>query len=455
MGENMQNNNNKQRLLVEYMISSPDTFARCKSIVKSEYFDPEYRKSVDFLHTYYDKYSAVPSPAQIDAETGVQLKHQPISRADIKYCTDEIEVFCRRRAVQQAVLTAPKMIAEGDYGGVERMIKDAVSISLNRDMGLSYFNDPLGRLEEMTKTSPRIPTLGHEFDELMGGGLARKEILMLSANSGGGKSICLANLALNWLSTPKSPTDSRKLDVLYISLELSEEMIGQRFDTMYTGISTVRWRDNYREIAGTLEDIAPHVGRMTIKHMPSGTNANTIRAYLKEFELVNGYIPDCLILDYLDLGGPNEHVSADNISEKDKRAAEQFRDILFEYDMYGATASQQNRSAIEAQELNHSHIAGGLTKINTVDWYISIIMTPTMKAAGEIGFAFLKTRSSDGVGKIVYMKWDNGALRIRSYPKDEDIDDDGVITNKMAKFKEGSPPKRKSLLDSFDIGSPQ
>lgn len=451
----MQSNSYKQQLLVEYMISSPDTFALCKTIVKSEYFDPEYRKSVEFLHDYYNQYSSTPSPAQIEAETGIKLSIQPTTRADINYCTNEIETFCKRRAVQQAVLSAPKMIAEGDYGGVERMIKDAVSISLNRNMGLSYFTDPLARLEEMIKGSPRIPTFGPEFDALMGGGLARKEILMLSANSGGGKSIALANLALNWLSTPKSPTDSRKLDVLYISLELSEEMIGQRFDTMYTGISTVCWRDNYREIAGTLEDIAPHVGRMTIKHMPSGTTANSIRAYLKEFELTNGYVPDCLILDYLDLGGPNEHVSADNISEKDKRAAEQFRDILFEYNMYGATASQQNRSAIEAQELNHSHIAGGLTKINTVDWYVSIIMTPTMKAAGEIGFAFLKTRSSDGVGKIVYMKWDNNGLRIRSLPRNDDIDDDGVITSKMAKFKEGSPPKRRSFLDSFDTDPPQ
>lgn len=448
----MQNNNNKQRLLVEYMISSPDTFARCKAIVKSEYFDPEFRKSVDFLHEYYNKYSATPSPAQIEAETGVALNTQPVTRADLKYCSDEIETFCRRRAVQQAVLTAPKMIAEGDYGKVERMIKDAVSISLNRDMGLSYFTDPMGRLTEMTKTSPRIPTFGPEFDEQLGGGLARKEILLLSANSGGGKSICLANLALNWLSTPKSPTDDRKLDVLYISLELSEEMIGQRFDTMYTGISTVRWRDNYKEIAGTIEDIAPHVGRMTIKHLPSGTNANAIRAYLKEFELINGYIPDCLILDYLDLAGANEHVSADNISEKDKRAAEQFRDILFEYNMYGATASQQNRSAIEAVELNHGHIAGGLTKINTVDWYVSIIMNATMKAAGEIGFAFLKTRSSDGVGKVVYMKWDNNSLRVRSLPRNEDVDDDGVITNRITKLKaKDGNPKRRTLLDSFDL----
>lgn len=449
-------NNKKQRLLVEYIVSSPDAFALCKGIIKSEYFDPEFRKTVDFIHAYYDKHSATPSVEQIEAETDVALKKHNCTRADIDYFSSEIETFCRRRAVQSAILAAPKMIAEGNYGKVEQMIKDAVSISLHRDIGLNYFEAPLERLQALAATPQRTPTQWAAIDALLGGGLARKEMILFSANSGGGKSITLANLALNFLAQPKYPGATEKMDVLYISLELSEELIAQRFDTMYTGISSVVWQDNYRDIADTVSVVGQHMGRLTIKRMPSGTNANAIRAYLKEFELKNGYIPDLLIVDYLDIMSPNEHVSADNVFEKDKRSAEQLRDILFDYNMYGATASQQNRSAVDAQELNHSHIAGGISKINTVDWYLSIIMNPTMKAAGEIGFAFLKTRSSDGVGKTVYLQWDNKTLRIRNLPKDEDIDDDGIITSKLAKLKDKGPSKgKKSLLESFDIDPPQ
>jgi KaiC/GvpD/RAD55 family RecA-like ATPase len=367
------------------------------------------------------------------------------------YCSDEIETFCRRRAVQQAILAAPKMIADEDYGGVENLIKDAISVSLNRELGLEYFLSPLERLRALAATPQRTPTLWTAFDQLLGGGLARKEILLFSANSGGGKSITLANLALNFLMQEKFPGAGKKMDVLYISLELSEELIAQRFDTMYTGISSVCWQDNYRRIADEVKDIGQHMGRLTIKHMPSGTNANAIRGFLKEFELKNGYIPDLLVIDYLDIMGANEHVSADNVFEKDKRSAEQLRDILFEYNMYGATASQQNRSAIDAQELNHSHIAGGISKVNTVDWYVSIIMNSTMKAAGEIGFAFLKTRSSDGVGKTIYLKWDNNSLRIKNMPKDEEVDDDGVISNKIADLKAKRTPKQQKLLDIFDL----
>jgi RecA/RadA recombinase len=433
----MDKTNNKQKLLLEYLVSSPDTFALCKGIVKPTYFDPEYRKAVEFLHEYYDKYNATPTTSQISAETSILLTTQPITRDQIKYCSDEIEAFCRRKALQHAIVSASGLIADENYAKIEQSVRDAIAVSLNRDLGVSYFEGRRERLEAMTKVQQRTSTGWPAMDELMAGGLARTEMILFSANSGGGKSITLANLAVNMLS--------QKLNVLYITLELSEELIEQRFDTMYTGVSSVIWKQNYREIADTVEDLAPHMGKLDIKRMPTGTCANDIRAYLKEFELQNGFVPDLLIVDYLDIMGPNERVSVDNVFEKDKRSAEQLRDIGFEYNMFIATASQQNRSAVDAQELNHSHIAGGISKINTVDWYFSIIMNTVMKAAGDIGFNMLKSRSSDGVGKTIYLTWDNNSLRIRS--RKGKIDDGVIEFNKPPDTNHRSGKKSKSLMD--------
>lgn len=439
------NNSNKQQLLLEYLVSSSDTFAVCKSIVKPDYFNPEFRKTVDFLHSYYDKYNALPSTDQIVAETDVALKQHQITKDQIAYCSDEVEAFCRRKALEHAVLAAPAYIDKDDGGAIEKLVRDALSVSLSRDLGIDYFADSQNRLEKMLDQPQRTPTMWTDFDNLLNGGLARTEMILFSANSGGGKSITLANLAENFLL--------QGFNVLYLSFELSEEMIAQRFDTMFTGVPTVAWRSKYQDIIKTLGNIERgDVGKLTIKRMATGTNANAIRAYLKEFELTKGYIPDMIIADYLDIMGPNEKVGADNVSEKDKQVAEQFRDILFDYKMFGATASQQNRSAIDAQELNHSHIAGGLTKVNTVDVYVSIIMTPTMKAAGEIGFAFLKTRSSDGVGKTIYLRWDNNSLRIKNHLSDGTPDEDGVIEERVAEQRSNrKPPSKKTLLDLMDI----
>ena len=430
----------KQQLLLEYLVSSVDTFALCKSIVKPEYFDPELRRSVEFIHDYYDKYSSIPTSDQIEAESNLVLKARQVTRDQIAYCADEIEQFCRKKAMQQAIIQASKYIEKDDHGAIETLVRNALSVSLNRDLGISYFDKPLDRLEKQTLQPLRTPTKWTAFDDLLNGGLARKEILLFSANSGGGKSITLANLAVNMLE--------QGFNVLYLSLELSEELIAQRFDTMFTGIPSVLAQQKYRDIASSLVQIAPNMGRMQIKHMPSGTTANQIRAYLKEFELKNGIVPDLLIVDYLDIMGSNEKVSADNVWEKDKRAAEQLRDIAFDYNLYIATASQQNRSAIDAQELNQSHIAGGLSKVNTVDVYASVILTPTMKAAGEIGFSFLKTRNSDGVGKTIYLKWDNRCLRILN--KTENVDDDGVLLDRIPAAPSAGKNKA-SLLDVMNM----
>lgn len=425
----------KQKLLVEYLIASPDTFALCKSILKASYFNPEYRAAVKFIHSYYDRFSSVPDPTIIEAETGLRLATRTVTRDQIEYCSSEVEKFCKEKGAEAAVIECSTLLGTPNSGKILEIITEAMSISLTKDLGIQYFDNPLDRLQKMLLTPQRVPTKWTEVDELLGGGLARGELLLLSANSGGGKSITLGNLALNMAS--------QGLNVLYISLELSEEMISQRFDTMLTGISTVNWRANLFDIADTVDNAGAGSGHLMVKRMSSGTCGNDIRAYLKEYELKLGVVPDLLVIDYLDIMGTNDKQTSDNVSEKDKKTTEQLIDILSDYNLMGATASQQNRSAIEATELNQGHIAGGLTKVNGADWYISIVMTPAMKAQGEMMFVFLKARSSDATGKVVSLKWVNSHLRILDADKDELIVDN---------FKERPEPTiKRSLLDIMDV----
>lgn len=284
----------------------------------------------------------------------------------------------------------------------------------------------------MMEEDPVTPIGWDEIDELLFGGIARKEMLLFSANSGGGKSIVMANVALNFVE--------KGMNVLYISLELSEDVVAQRFDTMVTGISRKSWKQHTSEIITRVKADGENNGILDIMKMPSGSTANDIRAYLKEYYLHYNFMPDMLVLDYLDKMNPNEKVSADNVFEKDKRVSEQLRDIGVDENMFIVTASQLNRSAVNATTHDHSQIAGGISKINETDVYMSILLDDAMKAQGDICFNLLKTRSSDGVGNTVYMKWDNKYLRVRN-PDDDDR-------------KPGLELKKKKENDLFEQSGP-
>lgn len=436
----------KQKLLTEYLISSTDTFALCASIIQPDYFDPELRNAISFIKKYYDKYNSTPTESQIEGETGVELKIREVSKDQISYCANEIEAFCKRKAIEKAILASPILIDKGDYGKVEELIKDAITVSLNRDLGLLYSDDPDGRLRRLANSEQTTSTKWSEVDDLLNGGLVRKQMLLVSANSGGGKSIVMANLGLNFME--------QGLTVLYISLELSEEMISLRYDSMVTGIAAAGWQYKISEIATRVEAAVDQLGELTIKYMNAGSTSNDIRAYLKEFELTYGYTPDAIIVDYLDLMGSNEFISGDNVFEKDKAVAEQLRNIANDYNAFMITASQQNRTAVGQTDLNHSHIAGGISKINTTDVYISIIMNDAMRTAGEIAFMFLKTRSSDGVGKTIYLKWNGSTLKITD--SDEKGNHTTTLNVKNPKEKNGSEdflsqPSGDGLLDLMQI----
>lgn len=395
----------KQQLLIEYLLSSPDTFALSSPIVKAEYFDPELRHSIIYLQQYYNEYHALPDVDQMKVETGKQFKTRDITKDKIKYCLDEIEMFCQNMGMENAILEVADIYKEnGDKGKIRRIITEAATISLHRDMGVNFFEDPEIRLRELLKKEIVETTGWREFDDLLGGGIARKQLILFSANSGGGKSIVMANLGLNFVMKGRT--------VLLISLELSEDMIDMRYVQMVTGMKTAEWQKDVDRAAETILTSKTEGGELYIKRMKKGTRSNEIRSYLKEFELRYGKIPDMIIVDYLDVMDANEKINASDVFTKDKFASEELREIGEDYNAFMVSAAQQNRGAINASHLDHSHIAGGISKINTCDVYASIILTESLKAKGEIHFQFLKTRSSDGVNKFVHLKYNNVSLRI-------------------------------------------
>jgi archaellum biogenesis ATPase FlaH len=295
---------------------------------------------------------------------------------------------------------------------VEDKIKAAVNIGLTRDIGTDYFDDPRGRLERLKNSNGQISTGWINIDKKLFGGFNRGELNIFAGGSGAGKSLFLQNLAVNWASAG--------LNCCYISFELSEMLVAMRLDAMITNIPTRKIFPEIDNVEMKLKMIAKKAGNLQIKYLPSGSTVLDIKTYIKELELKTKKKIDCILIDYLDLMMPkSKKVSPADLFIKDKYVSEELRNLAVESKMLMATASQLNRASVEEIEFDHSHIAGGLSKVQTADNVFGIFTSRAMKERGRYQVQFMKTRSSSGVGQKVDLEFDVDTLRIKDLIEEE------------------------------------
>jgi hypothetical protein len=171
-------------------------------------------------------------------------------------------------------------------------------------------------------------------------------------------------------------------------------------------------------------------GAFQVKYMPSGKTANDIRSYIKEYEIKTGKKVDVLLIDYLDLLMPaSMKVSAENLYIKDKYVSEELRNLAMELQCVFITAAQLNRGAVEEIEFDHSHISGGLSKIQTADNVFGIFTSRAMRDRGRYQLQLMKTRNSSGVGQKIDLGFDINTLRIIDCDQDGDEDGNNYSNN--------------------------
>jgi len=405
-----------QKLYLEMFLSDAETFARCQNIFDPENFDQRLRPTADFILKYSDQYKIMPEVIQVNAACQENLDRVNLPKENYEWLLNEFEEFSRHKALERAIIRSADLLEKGDYGPVEKLIKEAIQVSLNKDMGTDYFEDPRARLSQLKDSNGQISTGWPTVDKKLYGGFNRGELNIFAAASGGGKSLFLANLGVNWALAG--------LNVIYLTFELSENLVAMRLDSMITGISTREIFRNIDDVELKVKILGKQAGSIQIKYMPSGKTCNDIRAYLKEYQIKKQIKPDVLLIDYLDLMMPlSVKVSPSDLFVKDKYVSEEIRNLAMETQCITVTASQLNRSAVEEIEFDHSHISGGLSKIQTADNVIGIFTSRAMKERGRYQIQFMKTRSSSGVGQKVDLEFNQDSLRITDLGEESSLSD--------------------------------
>lgn len=383
-------------------------FSEIVPLLKPEFFDfPAYKNIFLGVRDYYEKYRKLPSDhaladfisasvsgsdAQgIDYESAIAEINgfDKSCLEDREFVLDTVEEFARQRAMESAIRKAVSILnEEGDIGQVEELVKSALLVNRNVDVGQDYFNDIVDRITRSYQedNKDRIPTVFNTHNRNLSGGLSSKELAMVVAPPGVGKSLYLVNQGATNLLQGKN--------VLYVSLEMSEDKIAGRFDSVITEIRNLDTSLGQFRLKERLTEVKSKTqGKLMIKEFPTGAcNVNQLRAFLVQLKLHKNFTPDILIVDYLELLRPNRII--DSEYQAQQRIAEELRGLGVEHNCLIWTASQTNRQARRVPIITDAELGDSYGKIRPADWVISLNQNQEEYDEGAMRVYVMKARDS-------------------------------------------------------------
>ena len=425
----------KQKLLIEFITSEKEVFIKCARILKPEYFDAPLNRVVEFITTHFYKYHVIPKNEIIDAETGILLENHQIEESDIGYVLDEVEAFCREKAMIGAILNSVDLVHNGKINQVQELVRKALLIKLDDDIGTDLYEDPETRIMTTTQVMDERGIGIKELDDYINN-VRRGELGIIYGTSSAGKSVLLGNVA--------SLMAKQGLDVVVISLELGEPLYAKRMDTIATGFDISKHENLAPQISKALQDMKESSGKILIKKLPVGATVADVRTYLMEYHLKYEKYPDVMIVDYLAL--------MDAVVNRGKGAFEEQKEIAFglrqiaeDIDAYGFSAGQMSREANDVLKVHAGHVSGGMSVINACDWAVALVANEQDIDNNQVGVVQLKLRNGAKVSQPITLYRDPKSLQMSGVPFTDKVKYETPLKKKSSELIDGATGKDKLL----------
>lgn len=415
-------------------------------IIRAEYFDSDANSwLLDIILTHFREYKTPPSKDVLkvkitEIENDIlkatileQLKDvfRFMESDDLTFVKDEILKFCKNQEIKQAIMDSVSLLKHGNFDEIKTKIDSAMKAGADTNIGLEYVTDVAARYNEAARHT--ITTGWDVIDDLMDGGLAPGELGVVMAPAGIGKSWLLINIGAHAVKAGKT--------VIHYTLELNENYVGQRYDSVLTGIPAQNLK-NYRE------DIEAKMltlkGDLIVKYYPTkSVGVMGLKAHIEK-TIMLGKKPDLVIVDYGDLLKVN--------IKKDKHEAledlyEELRGMAGEYSIPIWTASQAGRSALEDDIIEADKIASSYGKVMVADFLMSLSRKVEDKLSGTGRGHVIKNRfGPDGITLPSKINTNNGQFQFF-----EPQTQQGKQTTQI--MKTGENMVKKNLAQKFkDLG---
>ncbi len=435
-----------QEGLVQLIFEDRPFADQITEVLNVEFLELEYlRVFVAKIVEYRTKYGKHPSTnamisvvrTELDRESEVTQKqvrdyyarvHTNEMSDDIDYIKETSLDFCRKQKLKEAMMKSVNLLQTCSFDEISKVINDALKLGSENNFGYDFIAD----FEERYKPKFRLPvsTGWKEIDTITSGGLGRNELGVVIAPTGAGKSMALVHLGSQAIKEGKT--------VIHYTLELQDTVVACRYDSCITQYPLSDLTNFKDEIYEEIKDLD---GTLIVKEYPTkSASTNTIKAHLARL-IKRGITPGLIIVDYADLLRPV-------VVRKEKRTElesiyEELRGLSNEMNCPVWTASQTNRSGLNAEVVTMEQISEAFNKCFVADFICTLSRTIEDKQNNRAKMFIAKNRNGpDGIVYDLFM--DTSSVNIKMLPKA--IVPAGAATSISASPVVAGPKEQKEIL---------
>jgi replicative DNA helicase len=438
-----------QEKLVQLILDDTLFASQISEVLDVNFFELKYLQVfVDFVFKYNENYGCFPNRSTLETILRTELEKQnPVIQKQVRdffarilagtiedieddYVKDKSLDFCKKQKLKEAMLKSVSLMETSSFDEVSKTINNALKLGIDNENGYDFMK----HFEERYKVKSRDPisTGWDVVDNFIQGGHGKGELGVVVAPTGAGKSMALVHLAAQAMKQGKN--------VVYYTLELGDTVIGRRFDSCLTGFPLKGLNLVKEEV---FEKVRQIPGKLIIKEYPTKTvSTETLRNHLKKLEQ-RDFKVDMVVVDYGDLLKP---VTAQREKRNELEGIyEELRGIAAELKCPLWTASQTNRSGLNAEVVTMESISEAFNKCFVADFIFSLSRTATHKQNNTGRIFIAKNRNGpDGIVLPIFMDTSNVAIKVME-PTNETVEEinKNAAADQAKKLKEKYAMHRK------------
>ena len=401
-----------EQTILKNLIQSEEFARKCVPFIKSEYFaDTEERTVFNEIHEYFQKYTKPPTVEAllINLDNNTSLNENIVRGSKIivdrvgkdkettpsEWLVEETEKWCKDRAIYIAVMDSIEVIdkkSQRSTGEIPELLKDALSVSFDTNIGHDVLEDADARFEFYHTEEEKIPFDLEYFNKITKGGLPNKTLNIVLAGTGVGKSLFMCHQAASCLMMNKN--------VLYITMEMSEERIAERIDANTMNVPMKELPELSKKMFDKKVDKLKNKtkGKLIVKEYPTATaHVGHFRHLLQELDIKKDFQPDIIFVDYLNICAshrvrPGQGANSYTLV---KSIAEELRGLAVEFDVPLVSATQTTRSGFGSTDIGLEDTSESFGLPATADLMFALITSDELEELDQLVVKQLKNRYND------------------------------------------------------------